>query len=440
MPNISLKQQFDLRLRGGPRAGLAMGTWGFFIGFAGVALYGPAAKFFQDQMQLSGIALGFLVAAPQLTGSLARIPFGAWVDKVGGRLPMLTLFGLSLSGLWGLVFILITVEHVTAAMYPLILFFGFLSGFGVASFSVGIPQVSYWFPQKQQGTALGAYGGIGNLAPGLFTLALPFAILTFGLAGSYLIWFLFFIIGAIIYAVFARDAFYFQLRRRGLNREDCITVAKQHGQELIPLESVWQVVIKAAEDVRTWGLVALYFTSFGGFLALTAWFPIYWINFHGISPTTAGILGGVGFSLLAAVARIFGGVISERFGGENTAVFSFCLVLLGAATLTFASRFQLALAAELCIVVGMGIANAAVFKMLPKYVPEAVGGASGLVGGLGALGGFIIPPFLGASVDALGKQGYAGGFFAYVLLGLASLAIAIYFVRLESLRKASLPA
>ena len=32
----------------------------------------------------------------------------------------------------------------------------------------------------------------------------------------------------------------------------------------------------------------------------------------------------------------------------------------------------------------MGLGNAAVFKMVPKYVPHAVGGASGLVGGLGA--------------------------------------------------------
>lgn len=153
-----------------------MGTWGFFIGFAAVALYGPAATYFQGQMHLSGLALGLLVAAPQLTGSLLRIPFGAWVDRVGGRLPMLTLFALSLVGMWGLVFVLITVKTLTVAAYPIIIMFGFLSGCGVASFSVGIPQVSYWFPQKRQGTALGAYGGIGNLAPGLFTLLLPYAI------------------------------------------------------------------------------------------------------------------------------------------------------------------------------------------------------------------------------------------------------------------------
>lgn len=416
-------------LKGSPNLGLIMGTWGFFVGFAGVALYGPAAKYFQQQMGLNGVALGFLVAAPMLTGSLMRIPFGAWVDKVGGRLPMLTLFGFSLTGLWGLVFILITVEQVTAALYPLVLFFGFLSGFGVASFSVGIPQVSYWFPQKRQGTCLGIYGGAGNLAPGIFTLILPFAIAAFGLAGSYLIWFLFFIVGAAIYAIFSRDAYYFQLRRHQLDRDHSITIAKQKGQELFPRESVWQAVITAAEDVRTWGLMALYFTSFGGFLALTAWFPIYWINFHGMSIATAGVLGGAGFSLLAAIVRVLGGVIAERYGGEWTALLSFCLVLMAALILTFSSRFAVDLAAELLMAAGMGIANAAVFKMLPKYVPEAVGGASGLVGGLGALGGFIIPPFLGASVDAMGKQGYAGGFFAYILLAMVSIVISMGFIR-----------
>ena len=172
-------------LKGGPTAGLIMATWGFFIGFAAVSLYGPAAKYFQEQMHLGGLALGLLVAAPQLTGSLLRIPFGAWVDRVGGRLPMLTLFGLSLVGMWGLVFILMTAKTLTVAAYPIIVIFGFLSGCGVASFSVGIPQVSYWFPQSRQGTALGAYGGIGNLAPGLFTLMLPYAIAAWGLAGSY---------------------------------------------------------------------------------------------------------------------------------------------------------------------------------------------------------------------------------------------------------------
>ena len=419
------------RLAGSPALGLTMGTWGFFVGFAAVALYGPAAKYFQDQMQLSGLALGLLVAAPQLTGSLFRIPFGAWVDRVGGRLPMLTLFGLSLIGMWGLVFILITAKSLTFAAYPIIVMFGFLSGCGVATFSVGIPQVSYWYPQRRQGTALGAYGGIGNLAPGLFTLLLPFAIAAWGLAGSYLAWLLFLLVGAAVYAIFARDAYWFQLRDQGLDPEQCRSIARENGQELFPSHGVWQAIIAAAEEPRTWGLVTLYFVSFGGFLALTAWFPSYWTNLHHLDARNAGLLGGLGFSLLAAVTRVFGGMLSERIGGERTAILAFIGVLLGALVLTFMAGFGQAIAGELLIALGMGLGNAAVFKMLPKYVPEAVGGASGLVGGLGALGGFLLPPFLGAIVDAMGQRGYSGGFFAYVVLALIAIAVSIYFKRLD---------
>jgi MFS transporter, NNP family, nitrate/nitrite transporter len=418
-------------LRGTPRGGLTMATWGFFFGFAAVALYGPAAHNFQASMHASGLLIGLLVAAPQLTGSLLRIPFGAWVDKGGGRLPMLTLFVTSLVGMWGLVYILSNVREIDMSLYPLVVLFGFMSGCGVASFSVGVPQVSYWFPQSRQGTVLGIFGGLGNLAPGIFTLLLPVAIATWGIAGSYLAWFIFLLFGTLVYAWLAKDAYFFQLRKSGVAAEEAKNVAKQCGQELFPKESVWSALWLAAEEQRTWGLVFLYFTSFGGFLALTAWFPIYWINLHHVEPRVAGVLGGLGFSLVAALIRVYGGVLSERMGGERVALWSFLLVLVGAVVLTGFTQFYVDLAGELLIALGMGIANAAVFKMVPKYVPEAVGGASGWVGGLGAVGGFMIPPILGAFVDILGPQGYAGGFFAYIILAAGAIAVAYGFVRAE---------
>jgi NNP family nitrate/nitrite transporter-like MFS transporter len=116
-------------------------------------------------------------------------------------------------------------------------------------------------------------------------------------------------------------------------------------------------------------------------------------------------------------------------GGERLATAAFVLVLIGAALLSAVASFPINLAGELLIALGMGLANAAVFKMLPKYVPHAVGGASGLVGGLGALGGFIIPPILGLFAGALGPQGYSGGFFVYVVLAVAAIIVSIAFMR-----------
>jgi len=66
------------KLRGTPAQGLFGATLGFFIGFAAVALFGPTAARFQEVMQLSPLAVGFLVAMPALSGSLLRIPFAAW--------------------------------------------------------------------------------------------------------------------------------------------------------------------------------------------------------------------------------------------------------------------------------------------------------------------------------------------------------------------------
>ena len=41
--------------------------------------------------------------------------------------------------------------------------------------------------------------------------------------------------------------------------------------------------------------------------------------------------------------------------------------------------------------IGMGLGKASVYKYIPEYFPNDVGAAGGLVGSLGALGGFFLP-------------------------------------------------
>ena len=80
---------------------------------------------------------------------------------------MFVLLGMSLCGTGGLAWLLSGNAAPGIDTYPLILLFGFLSGCGVASFSVAMPQAAYWFPKERQGRVLGICAGIGNLAPGL---------------------------------------------------------------------------------------------------------------------------------------------------------------------------------------------------------------------------------------------------------------------------------
>ncbi|HIO41942.1 MAG TPA: MFS transporter [Aquifex sp.] len=425
-----------LGLKGDPLTGLVMATWGFFIGFAAVSLYGPVAKNLKHILGLSGFLLGLLVAAPNLTGSLLRIPFAAWVDKVGGRKPMLTLLWLSVIGMAGLSAMLFAFyPNLEPWMYWLILLFGFLSGCGIATFSVGIAQTSYWFPQKDQGTALGVYAGVGNLAPGLFGMVLPFALKALGLPMSYFIWFLFLLIGTIIYFLFARDAYYFQLIEKGFDPETAKKIARALGQELFPTGSLVQSLIISAKEKLTWALVYLYFVSFGGFLALTGWFIVFWVSSYNLPVTEAGLLMAFGFSLLASVIRILGGFLSDKLGGELMALVSYSITLIGALILMFSSSFAIALTGEVLMGIGMGMANGAVFKLVPKYVPHATGGAAGWVGGLGAFGGFVVPPILGKFVDIYGKAGYAKGFIVYVVLAGVAILISLLLMYLNARRK-----
>jgi NNP family nitrate/nitrite transporter-like MFS transporter len=412
--------------KGSPRGGLFAATLGFFIGFAAVALFGPTARRFQEVMELTPMMIGFLVAAPALSGSLLRIPFSAWVDTTGGRRPFLVLLGLSVAGMVGLTLVVYFLypNRLTPAMYPLLLLLGVLCGCGIATFSVGISQVSYWYPQRSQGRALAIFAGVGNLGPGLFSLLLPLALAAWGLAGSYLAWLGLLIAGTALYSLLGRNAWYFQLRKAGEPAESAKRLAREHGQDLFPAGSLADSLRLSARVWRTWALVWIYFTTFGGFIALTAWLPTYWTSYFGVSVVTAGLLTGL-YSVLASLVRVLGGVLSDhlREGGENTAILALLITMAGALVMTTAHQFELAVPGILLLAVGMGICNAAVFKIVPQEVPQAVGGAAGWVGGLGAFGGFVIPPAMAFAVRDLGQPGYPIGFVVFVFLALFSLTM-----------------
>jgi NNP family nitrate/nitrite transporter-like MFS transporter len=413
------------KLKGSPKEGLFGATLGFFIGFAAVSLFGPTAQKFKDVMQLTPVMVGFLVAMPSLSGSLLRIPFSAWVDTNGGRKPFLVLLALSIVGMLGLTLVVYALypDGLSLGIYPLLLLLGVLSGCGIATFSVGISQVSYWFPKDRQGSALGTYAGVGNIAPGLFSFLLPVALGTLGLGGSYLAWSIFLIVGTVLYYLKGRNAWYFQQIRAGVPAEKANQVARKQGQEIFPAGNLKESLLISAKVWKTWILVAIYFTTFGGFIAMTAWLPTYWKSFFATSAVTAGTLTAV-YSILTSVIRVVGGNVSDRLGGENTAILSLLTMLAGAILMTLSRNFGLAVAAEILMALGMGVGNAAVFKLVPQEVPQAVGGAAGWVGGLGAFGGFAIPPILGAIVRSQGDIGYASGFVVYIALALLSLTFA----------------
>ncbi len=423
----------NLNLKGNPNRGLTGATLGFFIGFAAVSLYGPTSSVFKEAfVNLNPVLLALLIAAPNLSGSLLRIPFSAWVDTTGGRKPLIVLLLLSIIGMGGLYVVLAFFSNNLNQYYYLLFALGLLSGCGIATFSVGVSQASYWFPKSKQGVALGIYGGVGNLAPGIFALLIPnLALPLLGLPGSYLAWLIFLIVGTVIYIKIGQNSWYFQLVDKGINKDEAKEIAsKEYGQELFPKGKASETLLISAKSWKTWALVFIYFTTFGGFLALTGWFPNYWMTYFGLNMKVAGLLTAL-YSILTSLTRIYGGKVADKNGGEITTIVSLGIALIGAICMTFASTMTLAIIGIILLAIGMGVANAAVFKIVPNAVPEAMGGASGWIGGLGALGGFLIPPVMASFLNRSGFAGYSQGFSVFIVLIIVAIGVIALFQALQ---------
>ena len=134
----------------------------------------------------------------------------------------------------------------------------------------------------------------------------------------------------------------------------------------------------------------------------------------------AGVLTAM-YSLLTSLIRVYGGKLADKKGGEVVTMVSLGIAVIGAIVMTLAGSIGLAILGVVILAIGMGVANAGVFKIVPNAVPHAVGGATGWIGGLGALGGFIIPIIMASFVS--GAKGYSTGFLVFVVLMIISIII-----------------
>jgi NNP family nitrate/nitrite transporter-like MFS transporter len=251
---------------------------------------------------------------------------------------------------------------------------------------------------------------------------MPYLVVSLGFTVSYVFWFSMLLVLIVLIYIYMKDAPYFQYREMGIEIDpDALLLAC--GEELIPSGTAMESIRKAGSNWRTWVLTYFYFVTFGGFIALTVWLPTYWAESFKMSLVRAGLLTAL-YSLSSSLLRVLGGYVSDRIGGEKVTFISFLTVGIGASLMFLALQsVSLALAGEMILALGMGFANAAVFKLVPKYTPAAVGGAAGIVGGLGAFGGFVIPLLMGLFIKINGHSGYAQGFSVFVLMAVMALIL-----------------
>ncbi len=408
-------------VRGTAFRALSTSTFAFFIGFAAVTLFSPLVH----TLSLTPTQVGLLLSISSLTGSLLRIPFAAMVDSIGGKIPTIILLSIASVGMGGITFMLSSGIDT----FSLLLLFGAFAGTGIATFAVGIAQISYWHPQNIQGHALGLFAGIGGLAPGIVVyLITNYLMQQVALQTIYLLWTITLVVGTIIYAIFAKNASFFQLKKQGHSISEAQERArKEYKQELFPRGNAMQSLLSSIKKRYTWVLIFAYFFSFGGYLALSNWFSEFFHSFHHMSIAVAGALSAL-YSVGASLSRAFGGKFSDIIGGRKACLLAFAVSALGSLLLASNGNFVFHLIGLVCMMLGMGFANAAIFKMLPTLLPDAIGAAAGLVGGLGAFGGFVLPNILSQFLNATSANnglGYLHGFYLFTVL-IAVSAVFVY--------------
>lgn len=346
---------------------MILATVAFALCFSGWTLYAPLAVYFKVEFNLSSTAVGLLLAAPVLLGSIAKIPMGILTDKFGGRL----VFTIML--LFGFLSLLLT---SFAHSYGSLLVCGLLYGLIGSSFAIGIPHVSEWYPKKKQGFALGVYG-VGNAGTALSAFGAPFIAESLGWNKAFIFYAFPLLFMAFIYWFFTSD------------------VPKSADAKVSTLSDK----LKLFRSSRlAWVFCLFYFMFFGFFVCFSIWLPSYLCDFYNISPVKAGSFTSI-FVFLSSFTRILGGYLGDRFNGRKIMVLLTVTVLIIAVFLNLNVSLVTSLMVFYIMGTCLGIGNGVVYKLVAEYFPKDTGAVGGLVGAAGGLGGFFLPIILGTIKD-----------------------------------------
>ena len=384
--------------KAGPQPGayraLVLATVAFALCFSVWGLVAPLAPQFQQLYELSNIQISVVIATPVILGSLFRIPLGLLTDRFGGR----AIF----TGLMLVVIVPVLFIGFLGGSFGGLLFWGFFLGLAGASFAVGVPFVSKWFPPHMQGLALGVYG-VGNMGTALAAYSAPAIAAFYGWQWAFWVF--------IVPLVAMAAVFWF---------------LGENAPSTGPRPSVTAGLSLFKEELMPWVLSLFYFLTFGGFVALGIYLPKLLVDLFGYSPTGAG-LRAAGFVILATLARPVGGWLADRVGGSRTLTLIFIILPFMALLMGFEPGIVLFTIGALTSAVLLGLGNGAVFKLVAEYYPTKTGAVTGVVGAAGGLGGFLPPLVLGVVRDATGA--YTIGFILLALFAVGCLLVNLFFVR-----------
>ncbi len=331
--------------------------------------------------------LFWLVALPSLVGATLRLPYTFAVPKFGGRNWTIVSALLLLIPTAGLAFFISRPETPFWVMALV----AATAGVGGGNFASSMTNISFFYPEKEKGFALGVNAAGGNLGVAVVQLLVPVAItigagLTLNRAG--LLWIPFILLAAV--------------------------VAWRVMANLSVATSSFRTSILAAKRPHTWIISFLYIGTFGSFIGFSAAFPLLIkTTFPEITVAHIAFLG----ALVGSVARPFGGKLADMLGGAWVTVCAFVVMGLGilaAIVALNAGSFAGFMVSFLFLFVASGAANGSTYRMIPAVfrltTPGDPGRARreaaaciGIASAIGAYGGFLVPRGFAMSTSNFGS-------------------------------------
>ena len=387
---------------------LAFCVWMLFSAVA-VNLNKVGFHFTTDQLFL-------LTALPSLSGAILRVPYSFMVPLFGGRYwTVLSTVILIVPCIW----LGVAIQNITTPFWVFIII-ALLCGFAGANFASSMGNISFFFPKAKQGSALGVNGGLGNLGVSVMQMVAPAVIFLP----------LFTFLG--VHGVTQPDGSTITLSNAALVWVPLLllaTVAAWFGMnDIAGSKASIRDQLPVLKRPHMWLLSLLYLATFGSFIGFSAGFAMLAkTQFSAVDILKLAFFG----PFIGALARSFGGIISDRLGGVRVTLVNFVLMALftGLLFLTLPGSGSGSFLAFYVVFMGLfltaGLGSGSTFQMIAvifrqltidsvkqrggsdeEAQHEAVtdtAAALGFISAIGAIGGFFIPKAFGTSLAMTGS-------------------------------------
>jgi NNP family nitrate/nitrite transporter-like MFS transporter len=349
-----------------------------------------------------------LVALPGLIGSLIRFPYTFAVTTFGGR--NWTIFSAAVLFLPTLALAYFVTQPDTP--FWLVLLVAATAGLGGGNFASSMANISFFYPDRIKGWALGLNAAGGNIGVSSVQLLTPL-LMGFGFISLY-------------QATPTAEGLY--LQNAGLMwllpLAIAVTGAFLFMNNLTSARSTFKDQLAIVGRKHTWIMSYIYIGTFGSFIGYSAAFPLLIKTQFPAVTVAVAFLG----PLLGSLSRPLGGLLADKIGGAKVTFWNF--IAMGAATIGVMyfveiKEFAGFLGMFLILFIATGIGNGSTYRMIPSIFREenlrkargkgeagrAVAlktasiesaAALGFIGAVGACGGYLIPSGFGKSIAITG--------------------------------------